>query len=115
MAEDLNGFEQVSAWLSDNDLLFLAYNMKGKTLEPGKHALLHIGEGRVASMRLSDAYGQNVTAIGSETTGVDRMGREVMNVEGIYDLQGRKLGTTNYPLSTIKKGVYIVNGQKVVR
>ena len=115
VAEDLNGFEQVSAWLSDNDLLFLAYNMKGKTLEPGKHALLHIGEGRVSSMRLSDAYGQNVTAIGSETTGVDRMGREVMNVEGIYDLQGRKLGTTNYPLSTIKKGVYIVNGQKVVR
>ncbi|MBR4899152.1 MAG: S8 family serine peptidase [Prevotella sp.] len=115
VAEDLNGFEQVSAWLSDNDLLFLAYNMKGKTLEPGKHALLHVGEGRVASMRLSDAYGQNVTAIGSETTGIDRMGSDVMNVEGIYDLQGRKLSNLKSQLSTLKKGVFIVNGQKVVR
>ncbi len=114
-AADLDGFEQVSAWLSDNDYLFMAYSMNGKVLTPGKHALLHIGEGRIASMRLSDASGQNVTAIGGETTTVDRMGRDVMTVEGVYDLQGRKLSTNHYPLSTIKKGVYIINGEKVVK
>lgn len=114
-AADLDGFEQVSTWLSDNDYLFMAYSMSGKTLASGKHALLHIGEARVTSMRLSDAYGQNVTAIGGETTSIDRMGRDVMNVDGIYDLQGRKLSTINSQPSTLKKGVYIINGQKVVR
>ena len=115
VADDLDGFEQVSTWLSDNDYLFMAYSMSGKTLTPGKHALLHIGEGRVASMRLSDAYGQNVTAIGGETTGIDRMGSDVMNVEGVYDLQGRKISNLKSQTSNLKKGVYIINGQKVVR
>lgn len=32
----------------------------------------------------------------------------------VYDLQGRKLSTTNYPLSTIKKGCYIIDGRKTV-
>ena len=127
-AADLDGFEHVSTWLSENDYLFMAYSMSGKTLTPGKHALLHIGEGRVASMRLSDAYGQNVTAIGGETTGIDRMGSDVMNVEGVYDLQGRKISNLKSPLgrrtlategtqetSNLKKGVYIINGQKVVK
>ena len=113
VAEDLKGFEHTSAWLSDDDYLFLAYNMNGKTLAPGKHALLHIGNGCITSMRLSDAYGQNVTAIGNETTSVDRMGSEVMNVKGVYDLQGRKLSDKERDL--LPKGIYIINGQKVVR
>jgi hypothetical protein len=102
--------------LSDNDYLFLAYSMNGKTLKAGKHALLTIGDGRVASMRLSDAFGQNIMAVGDdETTGIDRMGSDVMSIEGVYDLQGRKLSTIHHPLSTFKKGVYIINGQKVVK
>ena len=108
--DELKGFEQAAAWLSDNDYLFLAFNLNGKTLAPGKHALLHIGNARINIIRLSDAIGHNVTAIGSEATAIDRMGCDVMNVKGTYDLQGRKLG--NAPL---KKGVYIINGQKVVK
>ena len=113
--QDLNGFENASAWLSDNDYLFLGYSMSGKTLTAGKHALLYIGDAQVNTLRLSDAQGHNVTAIAANTTAINRMGSDVMNVKGIYDLQGRKLSTANSPLSTLPKGVYIINGKKGVK
>ena len=109
IADELNGFEQVSAWLSDNDYLFLAYNLNGKTLTAGKHALLYVGDAEVSGMRLSDPQGHNVMAVAGEgATSIDAMGSKVMRQEGIYDLQGRKV-------TTLKKGVYIVNGEKVVK
>ena len=111
VSEDLNGFEQASTWLSDNDYLFLAYSLNGKKLTPGKHALLYIGDADIASLRLSDVQGKNVNVSNGETTGFDRMGRHVMNVSGVYDLQGRKLS----PNSPLKKGIYIINGTKVVK
>ena len=85
--------------------------MSGKTLSPGKHALLHIGDAEVVSIRLSDAQGKNVNVDHNGTTSIDRMGKHVMNVNGVYDLQGRKLS----PDSPLKKGIYIINGSKVVR
>ena len=109
VAEDLDGFEHTSAWLTDNDYLFLAYNLNGKTLSAGKHALLHIGDADVSSLRLSDAQGHNVMVeAGEGTTNISAMGSKVMNQKGIYDLQGRKV-------TTLKKGVYIINGKKVVK
>ena len=111
----------MSAWLSDNDYLFLAYNLNGKTLTAGKHALLSVGDAEVSGMRLSDPQGHNVMAVAGEgATGIDAMGSKVMRQEGIYDLQGRKLkAEANSSLFTIhsslKKGVYIVNGEKVVK
>ena len=112
VAEDLDGFEMASTWLSDNDYLFLAYSMNGKTLAPGKHALLYIGDAEISSLRLSDTTGKNVNVSnGDGTTGIDRMGKHVMNVNGIYDLQGRKLSST----TPLKNGIYIINGKKVVK
>ena len=112
VAEDLDGFEQASAWLSDNDYLFLAYSLNGKTLSPGKHALLHIGDAEISSLRLSDTTGKNVNVSNSDgTAGIDRMGKHVMNVNGVYDLQGRKLSSD----TPLKKGIYIINGSKVVK
>lgn len=108
-AEDLDGFEHTSAWLTDNDYLFLAYNMNGKTLSAGKHALLYVGNADVTSLRLSDAQGRNVIVeAGEGITGISAMGSKVMNQKGMYDLQGRKV-------ITLKKGVYIINGEKVVK
>ena len=115
VAEGLNGFEHTSAWLSENDYLFLAYNMNGKTLPAGKHALLHIGNGLVAQMRLSDSAGRNVEAIGDDATKINRMATDVMTVPGIYDLQGRKITNDSQWQGQLPKGVYIVNGKKVVR
>ena len=110
-AADLDGFETASAWLSDNDYLFLAYSLNGKTLAPGKHPLLYIGDAEVTSLRLSDAQGKNVNVSNGETTGFDRMGSHVMNVNGVYDLQGRKLSSN----TLLKNGIYIINGKKVVK
>ena len=99
-----------------NDYLLLAYSMNGKTLESGKHALLYIGDSDITQLRLSDAYGRQIKAIaGQGTTNVTTMGSRIKRQEGIYDLQGRKLLTFNSQLSTLKKGVYIINGQKVVK
>ncbi|MBQ6085708.1 MAG: S8 family serine peptidase [Bacteroidaceae bacterium] len=115
VANDLNGFEHTSAWLSDNDYLFLAYNMSGKTLPAGKHALLHIGNGLIAQMRLADNAGRNVEAIGDDATRINRMAGDVMTVPGIYDLQGRKITGNSEQQYRLPKGVYIINGKKVVR
>ena len=58
----LEGFEQVKADVSDGTL-FMAYSMSGKRLPAGKHALLHIGEGQINNVALSDPEGRNVLAI----------------------------------------------------
>lgn len=63
----LEGFEQVKADVSDGTL-FMAYSMSGKRLPAGKHALLHIGEGTIGSVALSDPEGHNVLAILSGTS-----------------------------------------------
>lgn len=115
VVDDMKGFEHTSAWLSDNDYLFLGYNMNGKTLTAGKHAILIIGDAQISDIRLSDAYGHNIMAESPTVDKIDRMARDVMTVKGVYDLQGRKLFGKESDLQRLPKGVYIVNGQKVVR
>lgn len=114
ISDNLDGFEYASSWLSDNDYLFMAYSLSGKKLTAGKHALLYVGNGQVASIKLGDTNGKSIIAISNNgTTGVDRMGKDVMSVKGIYDLQGRKLSSFNS--QPLKKGIYIIDGQKVVK
>lgn len=116
VAEDLNGFEHTSAWLSDNDYLFLAYNMNGKTLSTGKHALLKIGDAEISSIRLSNAMGGNVPVEGGEgTTRIDAMGSKIQLQGGVYNLKGQKVAAESNDLKKLPKGVYIINGQKVVK
>ncbi len=116
VAEDLKGFEHTSAWLSDNDYLFLAYNMNGKTLSAGKHALLKIGDAEISSIRLSNAMGGNVPVGGGEgTTRIDAMGSKIQLQGGVYNLKGQKVAAESNDLKKLPKGVYIINGQKVVK
>lgn len=69
--EGLNGFEQTGNWQSDDEYLFLAYSMAGRTIAPGKQALLRIGEEvAISQVVLSDARGKNVLAINGDATGV---------------------------------------------
>ena len=52
----------------------------------------------------------------ANTTGIDFVQRSTNNVQRIYDLQGRKINSQFSILnSQLKKGLYIVNGKKVVR
>lgn len=115
VAEDLNGFEHTSAWLTDNDYLFLAYNMNGKTLTAGKHALLEIGDANITTLRLSDAQGHNVLAIADETTSITTLGSKVKQQGGIFNLKGQKVSGKTLDLKKLPKGVYIINGEKVVK
>lgn len=116
VTEDLDGFEHTSAWLSENDMLFLAYNLNGKTLAPGKHALLKIGDADVTKIRLSDTQGHNVEVVAGEgTTAIDAMGSKVMLQGGIFNLKGQKVAGKASDLQKLPKGVYIVNGEKVVK
>ncbi len=67
----LNDFEKISLWQTDEDYLFLAYSMSGKTLGVGTHALLQIGDADITSLVLSDAQGHNVEAIPQASTALD--------------------------------------------
>ena len=117
VASDLDGFEHTSTWLSNNDYRFLAYNMNGKTLSVGKHALLYIGDSEINSICLGDVKGNRVMAVGGngDTTGIDRMGKDVMNVKGVYNLKGQKITDSEKQMKDLPKGVYIIDGIKVVK
>lgn len=67
----LNGFEKIGLWQTDEDYLFLAYSMSGKTLGVGTHALLQIGDADITSLVLSDAQGHNVEAVPQASTALD--------------------------------------------
>lgn len=115
VAESLDGFEHTSAWLSDNDCLFLAFNMNGKTLPAGKNALLKIGNVDISTIRLSDVQGHNVQAMAGNTTGIDAMGSKVQQQGGVFNLKGQKVAGKATDLQKLPKGVYIINGEKVVK
>lgn len=113
--ESLNGFEQTSAWLSDQDWIFLAYNLNGKTLPAGKHALLHIGEAGLSTLCLSDASGRNVKVTQAETTAIESIESKVKADSSIHSLDGKTISVDDKQKDQLPKGVYIVNGEKVVK
>jgi hypothetical protein len=114
--DDLKGFEQAGSWLSKNDYRFLAYNMKGKTLTAGKHALLRIGDGQVTNIRLGDANAKSITVIAGEgTTAIDNMATAVKRQSGIYNLKGQKVAGSAEEFRNLPKGIYIIDGNKVLK
>ena len=113
--ESLNGFEQTSAWLSNQDWIFLAYNLNGKTLPAGKHALLHIGEAGLSTLCLSDANGRNVKVTQAETTAIDHLEGSLKTTGSIHSLDGKTISMDDKQKDQLPKGVYIVNGEKVVK
>ena len=114
--DDLKGFEQAGSWLSKNDYLFMAYNMKGKTLAPGKHALLRIGDGDVTSITVGDANGVKMSISGGDgTTAIDNMATAVKTQKGIYNLKGQKVAGSADEFRNLPKGIYIVDGIKVLK
>ena len=114
--ESLKGFEHASAWLTDEDYLFLAYNMNGKTLPAGKHAILRLGEGGLRGLRLSDAYGHNIgLEPGNATSIIETSVSTKLNAKGIYNLNGQKVAGKAEDLKKLPRGIYIVDGQKVAK
>lgn len=67
----LDEFEQVGTWQAEDQYLFLAYSMSGKTLGVGRHALLQIGDAELTNIVLSDAQGHNVPMAPGVSTALD--------------------------------------------
>ena len=116
-AENLNGFELSSSWLTDSDYMLMVYNLNGKTLSAGKQAVMYIGDAEIATLRLADAAGNPVKVIMADgnTTGIDRMGKDVMYGKGIFNVKGQKVAGNTTDLEKLPKGVYIIGGEKVVK
>lgn len=56
----LDGFEEISNWLTDNEYLYMAFSMSNRTIAPGKHALLRIGAATISEVKVSDVTGANM-------------------------------------------------------
>ena len=77
------------------------YFANGQTVATNR-AYLHI------ATSLAPAAGSRMVMVfGDETTGIEDNNRETITNNRYYDLQGRKVAQP-------KKGLYIVNGKKVV-
>ncbi len=93
----LSGMEQTGVWTAENEYLFLAYSMSGRTLSAGRHALLQIGDDAVVKeIVISDAKGKNITAINANTTGV-----------GVVEAMQLQIPTPN-PFSTVLNVPYVI-------
>ena len=67
----LNEFEKVGTWQSEEQYMFMAYSMSGKTLGVGKTALLQIGDAELTDIIFSDAQGHNIAAAPKISTALD--------------------------------------------
>ena len=116
--ESLNGFETSGSWLGDT-YRFLAYNLNGKTIPVGKHAILNINGGTVSDARLSDRMGNNVNVTYGGVSGIDLVDKDAEMLKGakagVYNTMGVKVGETSADLENLAPGIYIVNGWKVVK
>lgn len=112
--EALNGFEQVGAWMDETSYLFMAYNMAGRVIPAGRHAILNIADADITDIRLSDKDGHNVLAVPAVPTVIDHIAADQHVRRGVYDLMGRKVANDASSLPRLQPGIYIVNSSKVV-
>lgn len=112
--EALNGFEQVGAWMDETSYLFMAYNMAGRVIPAGRHAILNIADADITDIRLSDKDGHNILAVPAVPTLIDHIAADQQVRRGVYDLMGRKVANDASSLPRLQPGIYIVNGSKVV-
>ena len=95
----------------------VAYSLNGATLPAAPVAVCQVGQAQVVSAVLADAEAEplRVYLIDGETTAInDRQRSEATNGSQLYDLQGRKAKAAPAD-PRFRKGIYILNGQKVVR
>jgi YD repeat-containing protein len=90
------------------------YSLMGDVLSPGRTVLGTVG-GTVTAVRLASPDGNLIAAAivaDGETTAVRSVGSDQIVAHGTettYDLQGRRVS------GTMRKGVYVINGKKVVK
>ena len=108
----LDGMEQVmshlSSFASNPCEQFLAYSLASCTIPAGRHAILYVGDSSLQGLVLCDALGHEVEVVYEQPTIIEVATEKChAEVQEIYDLTGRKVKAPS-------KGIYIINGKKVL-
>lgn len=79
-----------------------------------ENCVLYVPKGCVEKYRSAEGWGEFVQIVEMEGTGISglTMNRKMFDV---YNLSGRKIRTSATSLDGLPKGIYIVNGKKVVK
>ena len=117
------GCEMTTQPLENGDYLVVLYNMYQKTFRDGTLVIIPIVAGENGGTTTGSLYNVRMATtdavshkcddasfkvtVNTPTTGVDEVKCENGEVKTIYDLQGRKVDTSS-------KGLYIINGKKVL-
>lgn len=107
----LDGMEQLSVQVSNEDRVFLAYSMSGVVVPIGKNPIMTVPEGLdILDIVLSTPRGKNVKVTLGTPTLVKEIPSETENsTDVVYDVFGRRLDAIP------ERGIYIINGKKYVR
>lgn len=95
-----------------NNVRIVVYNTAGNSLPAGNHDILHglTSGSAIIDVRLCDVEGNALEAScsGGEATGISNINDGNQKSRKIYDVVGRKVVTPT-------KGVYIMNGKKIIK
>ncbi|MBP5782549.1 MAG: T9SS type A sorting domain-containing protein, partial [Bacteroidales bacterium] len=133
VSETLDGFDVAAEYVADGDFMVIAYSMSGKTLKPGKYALMTVEKAQVTgySIATPEACGVNlidgsILGIGDETVtvnvypnptdGMITVEAENMSEIVISNMMGQIVGryadinasSANIDMNGYEKGTYLV-------
>lgn len=91
--------------LTDN---LMSFSVAGNTIPIGRQALVYIGDASLVNIVLSDKWGNDVHVLYNTVTGIEEVRNKTEEGRNeIYDLMGRRITKPS-------KGIYIINGKKVL-
>lgn len=91
--------------LTDN---LMGFSVAGNTIPTGRQALVYVGNASLVNIVLSDKWGNDVHVLYNTVTGIEEVkDKKTEGSKEIYDLMGRRITKPS-------KGVYIINGKKVL-
>ncbi len=86
----------------------MSFSVAGHAIPAGRQAIVYIGDASLVDVVLSDKWGCPVNVEYSSVTGIVNVNSKVTDSRSeIYDLSGRRVTKPS-------KGIYIINGKKVV-
>jgi hypothetical protein len=99
-------------------LHIIGYSLTGGSLPVGETAICSLSEGTVTRAMLSDVSATEISVtFNAVVTGISdasQLKDETMD-HGVYDLQGRKIENRESSIGKLNRGLYIINGKKVVK
>ena len=86
----------------------MSFSVAGQAIPAGRQALVYIGDASLVDVVLSDKWGRPVYVEYNNATGIVNVNNKTkVKSSEIYDLSGRRVTKPS-------KGIYIINGKKVV-